>query len=203
MIYYRTPKGNTTLTVLFSLVYFSVLRGDNCPAGSFDSVECHILMTLSTQSSHHASRWFFPHLNNSISEAASPAQGAWRRVDRQIHNGWDSWNYRWARAEEKVGAGSWERENLSGLELSSLITPLSLFPPFLVLFFLLRRRLSWQYWTQFPWRKAEPESFHHFIHWGDTVEKGPSWPLILPGPITNFHSILFMALWGCYLEGDL
>lgn len=28
-----------------------------------------------------------------------------------------------------------ERENLSGLVLSSFITPLSLFPPFLVLFF--------------------------------------------------------------------
>lgn len=34
-------------------------RGDNRPVGSFDLVECHILMTLSTQSSYRASSWYF------------------------------------------------------------------------------------------------------------------------------------------------
>ncbi len=143
----------------------------------------------------------FPHLNNSISEAASPAQGAQRRDDWQIC-GAVIHETRWARAEEEESELEVERENLSGLVLSSLITPFHCFPSFLVLFFsLLCWRLSWQYWTQFPWRKAEPEPFHHFIHWCDAVEKGPSWLLILPGRITNFH--LFMALWGCNLEGGL
>lgn len=46
------------------------------------------------------------------------------------------------------------------------------------------------------------ERLSRFTVWitgGDTVEKGPSWPLISPGRITNFD--WFMALWGCYLEG--
>ncbi len=58
-------------------MHVSLLRGDNCPAVSFDLAECLTLMTLSKQSSHHASS--IPHLNNSISKAASPTQGAWRR----------------------------------------------------------------------------------------------------------------------------
>lgn len=67
----------------------------------------------------------FPHLNNSISEAASPAQGAQRKDDWQvcravIHK------IRRARAEEKESV--LEVENLSGFVLSSLITPSLCFP---------------------------------------------------------------------------
>ena len=109
----------------------------------------------------------FPHLNNSISGAASPAQGPQRTGDWQIRKSVIH-ETRWAWAEQKEPELEVERQNLSGLVLSSLITPLSLFPPFpCFIFFLLRWRLSWRYWTQFPWRMAEPKPFHHFIHpWG-------------------------------------
>lgn len=86
---------------------------------------------------------------------------------------------------------SWKLRERESVRAWTVILDYSPFivPPFLVLFFLLRRRLSWQYWTQFPWRKAEPESFHHFIHWGDTVEKGPSWPLAWSNNKLSFYFI--------------
>ena len=76
-----TSQRKSTLTVLFKLVYVSVLRGDNCPAGSFDLVECHILMTLSTKAAIMVEADSFPHLNNSISEAASLVHRAGRKDD--------------------------------------------------------------------------------------------------------------------------
>lgn len=44
------PQRKITLSFLFNIVYISVLRGDDCPTGSFDLVEWHIWMTLSAKS---------------------------------------------------------------------------------------------------------------------------------------------------------
>lgn len=74
----------------------------------------------------------FPHLNNSISEAAPPAQGAQRKDDWQICRA-AIHEMRWDRAEESES--ELEVENLSGFVLSSLITPSHCFPWNLVLFF--------------------------------------------------------------------
>lgn len=74
----------------------------------------------------------FPHLNNSISEAASPAQGAQRKGDWQacravIHEIRQAW------AEEKES--ELEVENLSGFVI--LDYSLSVFPPPSLFYFFL------------------------------------------------------------------
>lgn len=76
---------------------------------------------------------------------------------------------RWAEALEKK-AGFIQRIRLD-LCHQPRLPPLSVSPPSRLIFFLPYCRLSWQYWTQFPWRKAEPEPLCHFIHWDDTVVK--------------------------------
>lgn len=114
------------------------------------------------------------HLNNSINEAASPPYR--RRADWQSHNGCNSWDSMSSGGgdERSVGAGSGEVEKGERIGARSVIpfhcppTPPPV--PCIIFFFLLRQRLSWQYWTQFPWREAEP--FHRFSHWWRHSGKG-------------------------------
>lgn len=103
--------------------------------GSFALVECYILMTLSTQSSHHTSSsflhtWTTPLVKHISCLGRPGGESTDDRFTMAVTH-----ESRWARAEEKESEWEVERHNLTGLVLSSLIKPLSLFPPFLVLFF--------------------------------------------------------------------
>lgn len=196
MIYYRTPKGNTTLTVLFSLVYFSVLRGDNCPAGSFDSVECHILMTLSTQSSHHASSSFFhtwitPLVKQHLLLRGPGGELIDRFTTAAIHETIDELGQR-RKSELEV-----ERERIcQGLNCHPWLLPFHCSPIPCFIF----SPPSEVVMTILNTVSMESHFTISFI--GATLWKRDHLDL-LPGQITNFPSILFMALWGCYLEGGL
>lgn len=125
---------------------------------------------------------FSSHLSDSISGAAS-----WRRADWRVQT--DSWKQMsWGTGEESRV----HSEDPSGFVPSASITaPFSVPPPSRLIFFLPYCRLSWQYWTQFPWRKAEPEPLCHFIHWDDTVVKKKT---ILTPHLVGWNNETFLSV---------
>ena len=160
-----SPEGNTTWTILF-LNLCTSLRSEGIIAHLDPLIWLNAICWWLYQ--HKAAIMLltdsFPHLNNSISEAASRAQGAWWKDDWQIcedviHE--KRWERVWKSRERERERES-ARLSFQPWSLPFIVSPQSLFyffPPLLRVVMTILNTVS----MEKGWARAL-SPFHHFIH---------------------------------------